>query len=236
MAATNLAAINAALAQNWESAIEINKEVLKKNKEDLDCLSRLAFAYTQSGDLEKAKKIYKKILSLDKYNNLALKNLNKITTSTGSKKSSFIHERVNPGLFIEEPGKTKVVTLKNIAPLKIIYQLNIGDTVVISPKKHGVEIRGLDKTYYGALPDDIAFRLLKFISAGNTYIACIKNIQKNLVSVFIRELSRGKKLELQPTFSPSSLKDYNASFQKEFKKTVLSDENEEESAQEESEE
>ena len=236
MLSTPLRAINAALAQDWESAIEINKYILKDNKDDIECLSRLAFAYCQSGNFEKGKKVYKKILSLDKYNALALKNLNKITGSPHSKKTVFTHQRVSPSLFIEEPGKTKVVTLKNIAPTKVIYQLNIGDAVVISPKKHSVEIRGTDKTYYGALPDDIAYRLIKFIAAGNTYIACIKNIQKNSVSVFLRELTRGKKLKNQPTFAPSSIREYNASFQKEIKKTLLSEENEEEVDQEDNEE
>src|SRR3989344_5293799 len=199
MSVTSQVAIDAALAQNWDEAVNINKELLKKNKNDIDALARLAFAYSQIFDLEKAKKIYRKILSADKYNNLALRNLNKIENLSSDKSSKYIHVRVPPSLFIEEPGKTKVIQLINLAPNKVISQLNIGDTVSIYPKKHSVEIRGNDKAYYGALPDDIAFRLLKFISAGNTYLACVKNIQKNSISIFIREMTRGKKLRHQAT-------------------------------------
>ena len=115
--------------------------------------------------------------------------------------------------------------------------INIGDTVTILPKKPSVEIRGLDKTYFGALPDDIAFRLLKFIAAGNTYMACIKNIHKNQAAVFIREISRGKKLHHQATFSPTTYKEYTASVHKEIKKIISDETTDEESEnQEESEE
>jgi|SRR3989338_4189872 len=213
------AAIDAALAQFWDKAIGINKEILKNNRDDIDCLARLAFAYSQVGFLQKAKKIYNKILTLDKFNSLALKNLNKIKNLKEKKlETPIIRQRVAPDLFIEEPGKTKTVQLINVAPAKILSDINIGDTVVIHAKKHAIEIRGTDKTYFGALPDDIAYRLLKFITAGNTYLACIKNIYKNQVTVFIREISRGKKLIHQATFIPTSFKEYTATVHKEIKK------------------
>ncbi|OGG06082.1 hypothetical protein A3D05_04250 [Candidatus Gottesmanbacteria bacterium RIFCSPHIGHO2_02_FULL_40_24] len=217
------AAIDAALTQNWAEAVAINRELLKTNKEDIDTLTRLAYAYCQIDETEKAKKIYKKILTIDRYNSLALKNLNKIN-SLPAKKLNLIHDRVSPGLFIEEPGKTKVIVLINLAPSKVISQLNIGDLVSLFPKKHSIEIRDANKTYIGALPDDIAFRLLKFISAGNTYLTCIKNIQKNIISLFIREMTRGKKLRHQATFLPTSFKEYTASIQREIKRSVITEE------------
>ena len=235
MVTTIQAAIDSALAQNWLTAIKLNKELIKNNKDDIDSLARLAYALTQINDLEKAKKIYKKILSLDKYNSLAQKNLDKIINIPKGSSAKQTKERVSPGLFIEEPGKTKVIQLVNLAPNKILSSLNIGETVNIHPKKHSVEIRGMDKSYYGALPDDIAFRLIKFIAAGNTYIACIKNVQKNSVTIFVRELSRGKKFSYLSTFTPIASKEYSASVNREIKKTLL-EENEEEETQEEPEE
>ena len=229
MSLTPQDAIEKALAQNWEDAVKINKELLKLEKDDLEALNRLGFALMQMSEFEKAKKTYKKILSLDKYNSLALKNLNKIESMSSVKNPKQVHERVPPGLFLEEPGKTKVVQLINLAPNKVLCQLNIGDLVTILPKKHSVEIRGNDRAYYGAIPDDIAFRLIKFIAAGNTYIACVKNVEKNSISVFIRELTRGKKLINQSTFVPTSIKDYSSTIQKEVKKSIISDVDDEES-------
>ena len=222
-------AIDAALNRDWDKAIEINKKLLKENKQDLDSMTRLAYAHSQKGEIDKAKKIYKKILSFDKYNTLAHKNLSKINHLTEGNKKPGTNQRVPPGLFIEEPGKTKTVQLINLAPVKVLSNLNIGDSVLLTPKKHSVEIRGTDKTYYGALPDDISFRLIKFINAGNTYMVCIKNIQKNTVSVFIRELQRGKKLKHQSTFIPVSVKDYSVSITREMKKVIISESDTEDS-------
>lgn len=97
------------------------------------------------------------------------------------------------------------------APKNTICRLRIAMTVNLYPKKHSIDVRSESKTYLGALPDDIAFRLLRFLKAGNTYHACIKNICKNSISIFVREISRGKKFRNQPTFmTTSSGHDYSS--------------------------
>ena len=108
--------------------------------------------------------------------------------------------QLSPNLFIEEPGKTKTIILTNIAPVNVLSQLSIGDTVVLTAKKHSIEVRDINKTYIGALPDDLAFRLLRFLKGGNSYHVCIKNTAKNNVTVFIRETKRGKRIGSRPTF------------------------------------
>ena len=194
-------AINCALTHDWKEAIENNKAILEVNSTDIDALKRLAYAYTKLSKIEKAKKIYRQILNLDKYNLIAQKNLEKIKslpiTFKENSAISIATNLISPGQFIEEPGKTKVVILTNCAPLSILSRLHIGDTVYLHPKKHTVEIRGFDKTYIGAIPDDISYRLLMFIKAGNEYDVCIKNIHSKGISVFIKEIKRDpKKIEL----------------------------------------
>ncbi|MBI2616807.1 tetratricopeptide repeat protein [Candidatus Gottesmanbacteria bacterium] len=200
-------AIQAALTHDWEKAIELNQEILKDNKNDISTLNRLGYAYTQLGELEEARRLYRKILALDKYNLIAQKNLERINTlfktkKRGNRKKSQ-HNSLSPGLFIEEPGKTKTVHLINIAPANFTSHLDIGDIVSLCPKKHSIEVRDGDNTYIGALPDDISFRLLRFLQAGNTYQVCIKNVEKRNVSIFIREIKRGKRFSTQPTFTTS---------------------------------
>ena len=53
-----------------------------------------------------------------------------------------------------------------------------GEEVVLKTKKHAVEIRTPTDIYLGALPDDIACRLIKFIGGGNTYGVHIKSVKK----------------------------------------------------------
>lgn len=198
-------AINAALSQDWPKAINTNLSLIKENKNDINALNRLAHAYVQTGKISQAQKIYKKILALDKYNIIASKNLEKISTLPKSLKNYSWHPdrsvgTLSPSLFIEEPGKTKTVNLKNTAPAITLSHLNPGDPVVFFPKKHSIDIRTLNKDYLGALPDDFAFRLLRFLKAGYQYNAFIKSVSKKGVSVFIREQKRAKRFKYQPTF------------------------------------
>lgn len=195
-------AIQAALTNDWEKAINTNKLILKENPEDINAMNRLAFALTQIRKLDEAKKLYKKILSLDKYNTIAHKNLEKIESYPKSNKSNFQNKiySLSPSLFIEEPGKTKTITLTNVAPSSVLSHINIGDEMMLTPKRHSLEVRTGNKIYLGALPDDIAFRLLRLIKGGNSYLVNIKNVSKNSISVFIREIKRGKRYVNQPSF------------------------------------
>ena len=228
---THQTAINAALSQDWEKAILANKNILTENKNCVEALSRLAYAYIQIGESDKAKELYKKILILDHYNVIARKNLDKLNClpkTSNSKPYKFQREtlHLSPSQFIEEPGKTKTITLINVAPVAVISKLHIGDIVKINPKKYTIEVRDQNNIFLGALPDDISFRIIRFLKAGNEYHICIKNIQKNTISVFIREIKRGKKYLCQPTFLPITVS-YASSIPREIKRSDKENDNSE---------
>jgi tetratricopeptide (TPR) repeat protein len=67
-------AINAALDQEWEKAVEINEEILEKSPDNKDAKTRLGRAYLKTKDYTKAKKIFKEILDADPINKIAQKN------------------------------------------------------------------------------------------------------------------------------------------------------------------
>ena len=200
-------AIQKALACDWKEAININKQIIEQNPHDINALNRLAFAYIQIEELTEAKKIYKKIISIDKYNLIAKKNLEKINNLPKQSKHNLSKKSqstpLSPGLFIEEPGRTKTISLINIAPCGTLYHFNIADPVFLYTKKHSIEIRDSNKKYIGALPDDLVFRLLRLIKAGNKYSAYIKNVGKNNITIFLREEKRGKRFISQPSFTSS---------------------------------
>lgn len=222
-------AIDLALAQKWNEAISVNEEILGFDEKNIDALNRIAYALVKTGKIEKAKKTYRKIITLDRYNYIAQKNLEKISSISKSDKTrstaSLKKNSLSPTQFLEEPGKTKTVNLINLAPASILAKIDIGDEVYLYPKKHSIEVRTETKTYLGALADDISFRLLKFIKAGNDYRTCIKNIQKKLVTVFIREVMRGKKYAHHHTFMTVS-HEWSTSTPREIKKTFKIDEDE----------
>lgn len=195
-------AINAALQKNWNNAVSLNISILQNDAENIDALNRLGYAYIQLGKNTEAKNAYTKVITIDQYNQIAHKHLIKLQSN--HKNNSGGSAVVSPLMFLEEPGKTKIVPLINLAPANVLATCSCGQTLTVKIKKHCIEIRDESGTYLGALPDDISFKLIRFIEGNNSYALFIRSIGKNVLSVFIRELARGEKYKNQPSFTPST--------------------------------
>lgn len=192
-------AIQTALQGNWEEAIVLNKSLIAENPQDIDALNRLALAYTILGKLKEAKSTYLKVTHVDPLNPIALRNLKKLKenkfSATGSTANSHINNK-----FLEEPGKTKVVELVNIAQPKIVESLRTGQSLELSIKR--LKIFALEGAQYiGVLPDDIARRLIKFMKNGCKYEAYVKSATQHKVTVFIKEIKKTTKYHDQPSFT-----------------------------------
>lgn len=197
-------AIKKALDNQWEEAIKTNLEILEENDHDLDTLNRLAYAYLKSSNLELAKKTYNKVISIDKTNPIALKNLKKLETLSSNNGTSSKSNHVNhlmENVFIQEAGKTKTVELTNLADRKTLISLQHGDEVMLTIKRSKVFVQTSEKTYIGMLPDNVGIRLVSFMKGGNEYIGCVKSIDEKSVNVFIKEIKRAKKFSNQSSFS-----------------------------------
>jgi tetratricopeptide (TPR) repeat protein len=200
-------AIAAALTGNWKEAILINLALLKVDKTDVDTLNRLAYAYLKSGEIAAAKRTFSKALDLDPYNGIALKNSKLLSGAKRKSTKGQALPAAAPSAFLEDPGKTKIVSCVNLAPAQSLMTLSPGQMVDLKPRKHAVEIRS-DKTYLAALPDDVTFKLLKLLAAGNTYQVVVKAVGKNMLTVILRELSRGKRFANQPSFISTTATSY----------------------------
>ena len=209
------AAIAAALTSQWQEAVKINGKILTLNKGDVEALNRLARAWGCLGQIQKAQNIYKKVLALDPYNIIALKNMEKLAKSNGSPhetNNSQTHSNGSPlpdqaqdltlaQVFLDEPGKTKLVSLLNLAPPSTLAAINCGDRLNLVTKNHAITVTSPNGIYLGAFPDDLAHRLLTFISGGNEYEAFVKSsTTKNLI-IMIRETVRSAKFGNQPSFA-----------------------------------
>lgn len=201
---SDTAAICAALHQDWKEAIRINTKLLKNDKSNINALNRLGYAYLKSGQLTSAKKTFQKVTKIDPYNQIAVKNLKKLSSVSSKSLKTMPQTSVSPMQFLEDPGKTKIVECIHAAPKHVLSAMSPGEEVHLKAKNHTIEIRNLTNTYIAALPDDLSFRLIKFLAAGNTYLAHVKSIGKNTVTVFVREITRGKKFLNQPSFTSSS--------------------------------
>lgn len=215
-------AIDAALNSKWDNAIRANLSILKDEPKNINALNRLGFAYLNKGLLRKAKSAFNKTIKIDPFNPIALKNLKKIKSFSAK---ITINNYISPKIFIEEPGITKTASLVYLANKTILSTLCCGQSVNIIPKKNRVEIRSLDNTYLGSLPDDLSYRLKKLIKLGNEYCAYAKTIDETHLTIIIREIKRSKKVK-DASFTVKLLPDYHTSIRSEILEELLEDKSE----------
>ncbi len=189
-------AIQSALNQDWPKAIEINLQILKESPNHIPTLNRLGNAYFSNGEIQKAIETYQTVIKLDKYNNIAQKNLQKLAHCPEAN----VQQREINLNFLEEPGKTKTVPLARLAEPATLARLRAGEIVKLVPKKRLICVQNNQNEHIGVLTDDVAFHLRKFIEAGYEYVATIKRITQNDIKLFIKEIHRTEKLNFAPTF------------------------------------
>lgn len=187
-------AVQSALACNWESAIETNLAILAHNSNDIQALNRLAKAYMELGQKDDAKHIYQKVLELDKYNAVALKNLQRLPQKQQTA------DRIADEDFLEEPGRTKSVKLIKIADRQILAELYTKQPVNITPKVRLVSVLTTKGKYIGSLPDDLSVKISKLLKIGCEYTACLKSVSDKEIVVFLREIKRSKRLKGMASF------------------------------------
>jgi len=188
-------AIQTALLGDWQNAILLNQQILEQEPNDIDTLNRLAFAFLSMGKPKDAKTLYEKVLSLDMKNPIAIRNLKRLNDTKPNRPNIQLNN-----LFIEEPGKTKVIELLNVADKKIIAHLRSGEMLSLRIKRNKIFAIDTENQYIGMLPDDICQRLIKFMNAGNVYEAYIRTVDNNRACIFVRETKRIKKFRDQPSF------------------------------------
>lgn len=204
-------AIDAALNLKWEDALKINKKIIKIEPQNVDALNRQAKAYMELGKPNLAKKYYALVLKLDPYNPIAQKNLKIIKSSkaslsrllsndNGQNSASCDKNRLSPSLFLQEPGKTKIVSLLKVAEPKKLFQVFCGMKVEVAIKNKKITIIDSEGDYLGVLPDDISHHLIRLYKGGNKYELFVKSVRANSLSVIIKETFRSKKFKNQPSF------------------------------------
>src|SRR5262249_1966202 len=90
-------------------------------------------------------------------------------------------------LFIEEPGKTAVTTLVNIAGPEVLAPLAAGDQLALKTSGSVVEFHDVREQVVGLLEPKLTLRLLPLLTTGNEYAAAVTAIDDRQVRVIIRE-------------------------------------------------
>lgn len=189
-------AINAAKNSDWPKAILINQEIVERYGEEPETMNRLGLAYLKNNQAAEAKKTFKRILEIDKSNIIANKHLEKIKNNESS--VDIIFNQDND--FIEEPGKSKIVTLHRLAGKDQLKKLKVGQICFLQLKNRYISIVDENEKHIGALPEDISFRLSKLISNGNEYRCVIYKVNDKQCLIQVKETFRSKKNEQVVSF------------------------------------
>lgn len=199
-------AISAALEARWDDALKLNKKIVKLDPQSVDALARLARAYMEMGRFNLAKKYYNEALKYDPYNPIASKNLKIIKSfkSNGQPKNGNGHGKLSSSLFLQEPGKSKIINLLKVAEPQKLSQAYCGMQVGAAVKNRKITIVDEEGTYLGVLPDDICHHLMRLLKGGNKYEFFIKSVRVNSLSLLIRETFRSKRFKNQPSFLENS--------------------------------
>lgn len=196
-------ALSAAASGLWLEAIDLNLAIiLKENRDDVEALNRLAHAYKELGQIKNSQTAYRKVLKLDRFNQIASKNLKflKALPKNFKKTSPLVNAENMNETFLEEPGKTKIISLINLAPLSVLMGLSCGSRANLVIKRRTVTVLNHHNLYLGALPDDLSAKLMRLINGGNRYEVFVKTVARKNLTVFIRELFRSSRFKSQPTF------------------------------------
>jgi tetratricopeptide (TPR) repeat protein len=190
-------AIQAAKNQDWQAAIDVNRQLIEENAEDIQAFIRLGVAQVQLGQVADAKHAFNQALALDKTNQLAKKHLQRLENNQTITISSLPSDEE----FIEEPGKTRTVELHRLAGKETLEKLSIGQKCELKSKNRFVSVE-VNKTYIGSLPEDLSARLTKLMKGGNQYVCYIRSISMTncTCTVFIKEVLRSPEQEFINSF------------------------------------
>lgn len=199
-------AIALAMQGQWREAIAVNQSLLEMFPNDVDANNRLGRGYMELGDYAQAEAAYSRAVEIDPYNNIARKNLQRLShleETTVSSGGDF--HKLEPQHFIEEVGKAGVVQLYRLPPPVVLAKTVAGDRVNVKVDGSGLIAETTQGEYLGQVEPRHGQRLARLIEGGNTYSAAIVSSSENRVTVIIREVSQDSAQAGRPSFPSKGL-------------------------------
>lgn len=192
-------AIGLAMQNRWEDAVTANRAIIELFPNDADAYNRLGKALMELNRYPDAKKAYKKALELDGTNQIARKNLERITVLHKSGGAQAETRQVDPTLFIEEMGKSTVTVLEG-TPEDILAKLNAGDKLELRQKSKTLVVETGSGKLVGTVEPKLRTRLIKLMDGGNQYAAGVASVGEGQCRIIIKETYKDPSLAGRPSF------------------------------------
>ena len=189
-------AISLALSGEWERATEVNRAILELFEDDVEAMNRLGKALMELAQYDEAKKILNRVVLVAPYNNIAKKNIARLT-QLGDAPAVAKQARKGggaPQLFIEESGKSGMTVLRNMASRQVIARIAPSDPANLVVEHNNINVYDGNGEYLGQIDPKMARRLIRLMDGGNKYDAAIVGINEQAVSIIVRETHRDPSL------------------------------------------
>lgn len=185
----------------WEEAIRANKAILEVCPDDIETHNRLGRAYMEVGDHVSARAEYERSLQLDPYNNIAKKNLNRLSEieAIGPKED---RHKILADVFVEETSKSRIMNLVNLAPREVTAHLSPGEPVLLETSGQKLVANNQAGQYLGEVDPKFGLRLAKLIVGGNRYSGAISSLGNGELKVLIREVYQDPSQAGRLSFAP----------------------------------
>ncbi len=201
-------AINAAMESRWADAVAANRLVLESDPNDVEAWNRLGKAESELGHYDRAREAFAKALAISPNNTIAKKNLERLGLLRAGARGRAQHARVPPQFFIEETGKTGIISLVETAPKEALARVSAGEPVRLEPADHRLVVKNADGEVLGTVEPKVGLRLLGFMRGGNKYAAAVISIDANGVKVFVRETHQHVSQRGRLSFAPRGLEGF----------------------------
>ncbi len=181
-------AIRLASESRWDEAVAVNQSIVSVlgDATEADTYNRLGKALSEVGKIKEARDAYQSALDKDPANNIARRNLERLSAIKGKTADPDKAQQVDASLFIEESGKTGMTTLRP-SSMKMLATLSAGDEVNIAPVGPRLTVETAAGEYISDIEPKLALRLSKLMAGGNKYAAAVAAVEPEAVRVIIKE-------------------------------------------------
>ena len=182
-------AIAMAMQSRWTAAAGLNNEILAMAPDDVGALNRLGRALMELGQFEESKEAYTRALAISPSNVIAQRNLSRLAalTDQGPDQPIAIAAKADLHMFIAEPGKAVITSIKLTGKTANLAKLAVGERVNLVVDNRSMRVADARGAVIGTLEPRLARRIIEMTNGGNRYDAALVSAADTSARVVIRE-------------------------------------------------